>query len=128
LGRPASIRAVSDIPAERIVPKVIFPVADMAAAVAFYRSLKLTVAQYDDGYAWVSHCGWEIAHLALVPDLDRVANRTGAYFHVADAAAWHRAWQSAGLDVGPLRDEPWDMREFALRDGDGNLLRVGQNL
>lgn len=66
--------------------------------------------------------------IALVPNLDREANRTAGYLHVQDAAAWHAAWAESGIDVGPIVDHPWQMREFSFRDPNRNLLRVGQNL
>ena len=110
----------------RIVAKIVFPVADMAAAVAFYESLGLEVERHDDGYAWVRHGGDEVLHLAGVPDLDVDANRAAGYWHVQDAPAWHARCSAA--DPGPVVDQPWGMREFALRDPSGNLLRGGQNL
>ena len=114
-------------PGTAIVTKIVFPVTDVVPAAAFYRSLGFVV-DGDDGYAWVTHNGGEILHLARVDDLDPALNRAAGYLHVQDAGDWHRAWTESGVDVGPLVDEPWGMREFSLRDPDGNLLRVGQNL
>ncbi len=116
-------------PGTKIVTKIIFPVSDVDEASSFYRSLGFEVEVFSGGgYAWVTHRGDEILHLAQVDELDRGANRAGGYFHVQDAANWHTAWLSAGVDVGPIEDHPWQMREFSLRDPNGNLLRVGQNL
>lgn len=115
-------------PGTSIVTKIIFPVSELEEAVAFYRSLGFAVETDGDGYGWVRHRGEELLHLAQVPDLDRAANRAAGYFHVQDAADWHAGWTASGIDVGELIDHPWQMREFALRDPNGNLLRVGQNL
>lgn len=115
-------------PNDKIVTKIIFPVSDMAPAVAFYRSLGFEVESYDDGYAWVRHKGGEILHLAAVPELDPDSNRAAGYFHVQDVAAWHGVWTEAGVELGPVEDLPWKMREFRLTDPSGNLLRVGQNI
>ena len=112
----------------RVVPKTIFPVSDIDEAASFYRSLGFEVERHDGGYAWVSHQGDEILHLALVPDLARDTNRSACYFHVQDAVDWHTRWSGSGVDVGLIEDHPWQMREFSLRDPSGNLLRVGQNL
>ena len=117
-----------DNPGTRIVMKTIFPVADMAEAVGFYRSLGFTVEQFDDGYAWVNHQDGEILHLARADALDPATNQAAAYVHVQDAADWHAAWSSASLPVTDVIDQPWGMREFTLTDPAGNLLRVGQNL
>ena len=104
------------------------PVRDVTDAAGFYRALGFAVETYDDGYAWVTHAGREILHLARPDGFDRQANRAAAYFHVQDAAAWHAAWSAGGADVTPVVDQPWEMREFALTDPDGNRIRVGQNL
>lgn len=115
-------------PGTRIVAKVVFPVVDLGPATAFYRSLGFTVESYDEGYAWVTNGGEEVVHLAAVEDLDPVANRAAGYFHVQDVEAWYEAWRAAGIDVDPIEDRPWGMREFSLHDPSGNLVRVGQNL
>lgn len=115
-------------PGTRVVTKIIFPTADMAASVEFYQRLGFTVEQFDDGYAWVSHRGEELLHLAGHTELDRQANRAAGYLHVQDTDAWHTAWADAGVETTPVVDQPWQMREFSLHDPSGNLLRVGQNL
>ncbi len=115
-------------PGTRIVTKIIFPVADMDGALSFYRSLGFDVESFDGGYAWVRHRGEEILHLALVAELRPADNHAAGYFHVQDVDEWHDAWSAAGVEVGPLIDHPWQMREFAMTDPSGNLLRVGQNL
>jgi uncharacterized glyoxalase superfamily protein PhnB len=56
------------------------------------------------------------------------------YLRVADVEAVYRAFTGAGLPqagmprMDVLADKPWGMREFAVVDPDGNLLRVGQAL
>lgn len=115
-------------PKKKIVTKIIFPVAEMDSAIAFYQDLGFEVESYDGGYAWVRHRGDEVLHLALVADLDRAQNRAAGYFHVQDTNAWHAAWQESNVSLGPVIDQPWGMREFQVNDLDGNLLRVGQNL
>ncbi len=104
----------------------ILPVADMAAAVAFYQELGFDVIGHDDGYALVLHGDEEIFHLRLEPGLDPVGNPAALYLHVDDADAWHARWRDVG--ASGVADEPWGMREFSLRDPSGNLIRVGHNL
>lgn len=50
-----------------------------------------------------------------------------AYLHVDDVDAFHRRATAAGADVmhGP-RDEPWGMRELALRWPDGHHFTLGE--
>jgi len=109
-----------------IVPHMILPVADMAAAMAFYRGLGFDVEAHSDTYAWVRHGGHEILHLDLVPELDTATNPVTGYLHVRDADAWHREWADQPTRT-PIVDQPWDMREFTLTDPSGNTLRVGHN-
>ena len=50
-----------------------------------------------------------------------------AYLQVEDVDAFHRRATAAGADVmHPPRDEPWGMRELALRSPDGHHFTLGQ--
>ena len=52
-----------------------------------------------------------------------------AYFVVADAQAYHDEVESRGAEIlKAIRDEPWGMREFAIRTADGHRIMVGQEL
>lgn len=115
------------LPDARIVTKIIFPVRDLTEATAFYRTLGFEVEAYDETYAWVRHRGEEVLHLALHAGLDPAANAAAGYFHVQDTDRWHAA-MAASIEAPAPVDQPWGMREFALRDPSGNLLRVGANL
>lgn len=106
----------------------ILPVADMAAAIACYERLGFEVNAYDDAYAWVTHGGWEWAHLRLVESVE--GNECSAYFHVDDAAAWHAAITNAAasstaIEVEALTETPWGKLEFAFIDPAGNRVRIG---
>lgn len=105
----------------------VLPVADLARAEAFYSALGFSVTRYDDAYAWVGSCGWEIVHLAL-SEPGR-AGHAGAYVHVDDVDDWHVALSALDVDgvVGPVADRPWGMREFEVADPDGNTVRFGRN-
>jgi predicted enzyme related to lactoylglutathione lyase len=127
-GLRATIGAMTSInPRTRIVAKTILPVVDMDDAMAFYERLGFEVRRYDAGYAWMVHVGSEVLHLAIALELQPRANEAAVYFHVQDADAWHAAWSDVGIDLTPIQDEPWGMREFSLTDPSGNRLRVGQN-
>lgn len=122
-------RADSPLPylARRPTTNPVLPVADMARAEAFYSGLGFAVSRYDDRYAWVSTCGWEILHLQLAePD---AAGHAGAYVHVSDVDEWHVALSALDVDgvVGPVADQPWGMREFEVFDPDDNRVRFGTN-
>lgn len=104
----------------------ILPVDDMAAAISFYESLGFEVRPWDEGYAWVKHCGWEWFHLRLVDSVDN--NHTSAYLHVEDAQAWYDGMVEASggsVDLADLEEKPWGKLEFSLTDPAGNLVRIG---
>ena len=104
----------------------ILPVRDLREATAFWRSAGLEVRAHDEGYAFVLANGDEMVHLALEPAVDPATNLSACYVHVHDVVGWHRRLRDAGLPVGPVRDEPWGMTEFRVRDPSGNLVRVGR--
>jgi uncharacterized glyoxalase superfamily protein PhnB len=52
-----------------------------------------------------------------------------AYLRVDDVQAFHNRAVEAGAEITkPLTDEPWGMREFALRSVDGHRFTLGQNI
>lgn len=85
------------------------------------------VVRHDDGYAFIVVDGREQWHLAVVDGIDPATNHAAVYVHVTDPDAVHRRLLHAGHTPGPLRDEPWGMREFSVVDAAGNSLRVGRN-
>ncbi len=124
---PARKQDAGTLPAGRVVATPILEVPDLVAATGFYRDVGFEVTAYDDGYAFVCVHGEEVMHLRLGPSATRHDDQR-AYLHVADAAAWHVAMRERSAPVTALEDEPWGMREFALRDPFGNVVRIGQNL
>ncbi len=126
-------RAAHDgpLPFVRCAPTTnpILPVLDMDEAVDFYRRLGFEPTAYDEGYAWVRHCGWEWFHLRRVDSVE--GNQASAYLHVDDAEAWRSAMAEAAagsVELAELADMPWGKREFSFVDPAGNLIRLGSNL
>lgn len=111
-----------------LVSTPIFPAADMAASMAFYRAAGFVVDTYDAGYAFVLSEGREVLHLARADSLDPARNQAACYLNTAHADDWHTTWTAAGLPVSAIEDQPHGMREFEIRDPSGNLLRVGRNI
>jgi catechol 2,3-dioxygenase-like lactoylglutathione lyase family enzyme len=103
----------------------ILPVRDLPEAAAFWSRAGLEVEEYDAGYAFVRADGDEIVHLAVHPSVDPDTNLAACYVHVPDVVGWHDRLADAGLPVTEVRDEPWGMTEFSVRDPSGNLVRVG---
>ena len=104
----------------------ILPVRDLAEASDLWTRAGLTVEPYDAGYAFVLDDGCEVVHLALHAAVDPATNPSSCYIHVDDVRGWHDRLADAGLPVTPVRDEPWGMTEFSVRDPSGNLVRVGR--
>jgi catechol 2,3-dioxygenase-like lactoylglutathione lyase family enzyme len=111
----------------------ILPAHDLDAVIAFYQRLGFDLELHETGYggyAILTRGGAEL-HFAAVPGLDPAANVSGCYLRVADVDGTHAAFATAGLPASgiprlePPADRPWDMREFALIDPAGNLIRVG---
>ncbi|WP_425519354.1 bleomycin resistance protein [Xanthomonas citri] len=71
-------------------------------------------------------------HFFAHPDLEPADCYAGCYIRVGDVDAVHAAMQLAALPergiprLDPVGDKPWGMREFAIVDESGNLLRIGQ--
>ncbi|HMS18207.1 MAG TPA: VOC family protein, partial [Planctomycetota bacterium] len=68
------------------------------------------------------------AHKDLVP----AESSAGCYIRVLDVEKTYRSFLSSRLPrtgiprMDALEDRPWGLREFAVVDPDGNLLRIGQ--
>ncbi len=123
----AQLRAVSPI----------LLVADVVKAAAYYtNSLGFRVPRM-----WGDPPGFCIAHrdgcmvmLNQIGPGDQVRpnasydGRFDAYFDVADADALHAEFEANGADiVCAPEDQPYDMREFQVRDVDGHLLAFGSD-
>jgi catechol 2,3-dioxygenase-like lactoylglutathione lyase family enzyme len=107
------------------------PARDLNATEAFYRRLGFATPFHDSGYLVVRHgdgrpgCGlhfWPCAEEAVLA-------ASGAYLYVDDADAFHAACLAADAPrTLPPEPKPWGLREGALWDPDGNLLRFGTPL
>jgi hypothetical protein len=105
----------------RAVPVLV--AADQAASAAFWTAAGFDVSPDSADFAIAEHEGVEL-HLVVRAGADR--DRGEAYLHVSDVDSVHDAWESAGLPVSPVRDEPWGMREFHVVDPGGNRVRIGR--
>ena len=111
----------------------ILPSRDIAATTAFYRRLGFEggAHAFDPGYA-IFRRGTLDLHFFLHPTLVPEQSWAGAYLRVADVAAFRRDASDCALPrtgiprMDALGDKPWGLREFAIVDADGNLLRIGQ--
>jgi catechol 2,3-dioxygenase-like lactoylglutathione lyase family enzyme len=75
-------------------------------------------------------------HFWDAPDVDPLTTDASCYIRVDDADALHREWEgvdvqsdrATGSRLMPPVDTDYGMREFALVDKSGNLMRVGSAL
>ena len=75
-------------------------------------------------------------HFWDAPDVDPLTTNASCYLRVDDAEALHREWQGVGIRSDPATgsrlmppvDTDYGIREFALVDKSGNLVRVGSPL
>jgi catechol 2,3-dioxygenase-like lactoylglutathione lyase family enzyme len=105
---------------KRIAP--IFPVRDLAAALAHYRRLGFETRAYEGGgYGFVTLDEVEI-HLGVGGEL---AAPAAAYLFVEDADEMARQWRAAGADVRGPEDTEWGQHEGVHIDPDGNVIRFG---
>jgi catechol 2,3-dioxygenase-like lactoylglutathione lyase family enzyme len=113
----------------------ILPSRSLPATLAFYARLGFdgeTLGAADD-YAILTRGALEL-HFFMHATLNPAESWAGCYLRVADVDSLYQAFAAAGLPrqgiprMDLLANKPWGMREFAVVDDDGNLLRVGQVL
>jgi hypothetical protein len=113
----------------------ILPSRSVAATAKFYKCMGFEGGEHeaDSDYAILCKGTVELhffTHRELVPS----ESCAGCYIRVTDVESMYRSCLAANLPskgiprLEPLEDKPWGLREFAVIDPDGNLLRIGQVL
>lgn len=111
----------------------ILPCRSVSATTTFYRRLGFEGGAhgFDQDYAIFKRGTIELhffAHAELDPDV----SWAGCYIRVNDVQSLYEASLASGLPTSgiprmhPLEDKPWGLKEFAVVDLDGNLLRIGE--
>jgi catechol 2,3-dioxygenase-like lactoylglutathione lyase family enzyme len=113
----------------------ILPSRDLRATSAFYGRLG-----YEEQGLWpeeylIVRRGEIGLHFFHCPEVDPWESIAGCYLYVDDADALHAEYSALGLPGegiprlhGPPEDADYGLREFAVVDEDGNLLRIGSPL
>lgn len=126
-------------PAKLLRHAAYFPVENVERSLTFYQQVLGFQCEYSAGapleFAICSRDGLAIM-LRRVPSADLIVpiEKQGgtweAFFWISDADALYAELQSKGADVvyGPLIQESYQMREFAIRDCDGHVLGFGEAL
>ena len=113
----------------------ILPSRSVNDTLAFYRRLGFDGKIWGAPYAYaILRRGTLELHFFTHQELRPAESNAGCYLRVADVASIQQAFAAADLPrkgiprMDALEDKPWGMREFAIVDPDGNLLRIGQTL
>lgn len=105
----------------------------MQHTLTFYRRLgfECRLASPTNDYAIAQRGTLEVhffLHASLVPQ----ESAFGSYFRVNDVDSLFQEFSALGLPssgiprITRLENKPWGMREFAIIDENGSLLRIGQ--
>jgi catechol 2,3-dioxygenase-like lactoylglutathione lyase family enzyme len=109
------------------------PCRSVSATVEFYKRLGFVggAHEFNREYTILRRGAVELhffTHKELVP----AESSAGCYIRVLDVESVYRSISSSQLPrtgiprMDTLEDKPWGLREFAVVDPDGNLLRIGQ--
>jgi catechol 2,3-dioxygenase-like lactoylglutathione lyase family enzyme len=116
-----------------------FPISDVERSVAFYEEILGFRCEYSAGtpaqFAICSRDGFAImlrrvsAPELIVPN-EKQGGTWDAFFWISDAQALHAELSAQGAEIiyGPVVQEAYQMKEFAVRDCDGHVLGFGQAL
>jgi catechol 2,3-dioxygenase-like lactoylglutathione lyase family enzyme len=121
---------------ERAVP--ILPSRDLRETLAFYERLGFEnrgAPPEEWDYMILGRGGIEL-HFIAAPNTDPLTSAASCYLFVPDADRLYAEWQAIGVaadaDTGSRLEAPvntdYGMREFAVVDPSGNLVRVGSAL
>lgn len=105
----------------------------MIDAVEFYKRLGFEGGShsFDSGYAILRRGPVEL-HFFTHKELQPAESSAGCYIRVSDVDSYYRSFSASPLPrsgiprLEPPEDKPWGLREFAVVDPDGNLIRIGQ--
>jgi catechol 2,3-dioxygenase-like lactoylglutathione lyase family enzyme len=113
----------------------ILPARDLRETREFYERLGFHAAGWwpeeFGGYA-ILRKGDLTMHFFAYEDVSPAENYAQCYWRVQDVDALHAECQAARLPgagiprLDAVENKPWGMREFAIVDPTGNLVRVGQ--
>lgn len=116
-------------PPDTAIPTL--PSRSLQRTLAFYGRLGFEGELLAEGTYAILRRGLTELHFFPHPTLDPHACYAGCYVRVADVDGLHRVLSGAGLPgtgiprLEAVEDKPWQMREFALLDEDGNLVKFG---
>lgn len=110
----------------------ILPARHIDETIGFYGTLGFATVRLYEGfgapYLILRRDEVEL-HFFHAPGTDPKHNHGSCYLRLLDAQAVYDEWAPAGVaGLHPIADTPWGMREFAVVDPSGNLIRIGTRL
>ena len=116
-----------------------FPVGNVEKSLTFYEQVLGFRCEYSAGaplqFAICSREGFAImlrrvSESHLIVPIERQGGTWDAFFWVNDAEGLHAELESKGADIvyGPMIQDSYQMKEFAIRDCDGHVLGFGAAL
>jgi catechol 2,3-dioxygenase-like lactoylglutathione lyase family enzyme len=118
---------------ERVTVAPILPARDFEKTARFYEALGFVVASLyhpPDAYLIMRRGDVEL-HFFPHAELDPATSICGCYVRTDEVDVLYEAFARAALPATgiprlmPLAERPWGMREFAVIDPNGSLLRIG---
>ena len=112
----------------------ILPSRSLSDTLAFYRRLGFEGRIHSHGDYAILTRGTVELHFSTQRGLIPTESSAMCYLRISDVESIYRAFALAQLPrkgiprMDLLEDKSWGMREFAIVDPDGNLLRIGQVL
>ena len=112
----------------------ILPSRSLNDTLAFFRKLGFEGRIHSHGNYAILTRGTVELHFFTHRELRPAESSAGCYLRVSDVESIYRAFALAELPPkgiprqDALENKPWGMREFAVVDPDGNLIRIGQIL
>lgn len=104
------------------------PVRDVRAAADFYAAKLGFRTAFTVGDP-PTMAGVDLGRAQVFLEKAAQPRETSVYFVVEDADELHAHHRAMGVDVvEPLRDQPYGLRDYAVRDLDGNRLAFGHHL
>lgn len=112
----------------------ILPSRSLSDTLAFFRRLGFEGEIHSHGDYAILTRGTVELHFFTHRELRPAESSAMCYIRVMDVDSVYRAFASAQLPqrgiprMDAIGDKPWGLREFAIVDPDGTLLRIGQIL
>ncbi len=111
------------------------PCKSVQETAAFYARLGFDATIWDapHSYAILTRDTVEL-HFFRLEGVDPSSSSSGCYIRVLNVDLTHGEFANANLRnsgiprMDRVENKPWGMREFAIVDPDGNLIRIGQAL